>query len=153
MTARELELLRVVIVDDQSRVRAGFRMILESEDGIEVVAEASDGEEAVRAVRQTGLVQLAPDAGVHSPLSTLPHSRLPTKAPWNPRSTSLVGDWSLTYASWAAGPVWPITVAESSQPNWSKWEARDTTLPSRPTTCGPTYVTTRCASGDKKQEK
>lgn len=53
MTARELELLRVVIVDHQSRVRAGFRMILESEDGIEVVAEASDGEEAVRAVRQT----------------------------------------------------------------------------------------------------
>lgn len=53
VTARELELLRVVIVDDQSRVRAGFRMILESEDGIEVVAEASDGEEAVRAVRQT----------------------------------------------------------------------------------------------------
>jgi YesN/AraC family two-component response regulator len=50
VTARELELLRVVIVDDQSRVRAGFRMILESEDGIEV---ASDGEEAVRAVRQT----------------------------------------------------------------------------------------------------
>jgi len=44
--------LRVVIVDDQSLVRAGFRMILESEDGIEVVAEASDGEEAVRAARR-----------------------------------------------------------------------------------------------------
>ena len=53
MTAGGPEHLRVVIADDQSLVRAGFRMILESEDGIEVVAEASDGEEAVRAVRRT----------------------------------------------------------------------------------------------------
>jgi DNA-binding NarL/FixJ family response regulator len=44
--------LRVVIADDQSLVRAGFRMILESEDGIAVVGEANDGEEAVRAVRR-----------------------------------------------------------------------------------------------------
>jgi len=53
MTGGGGELLRVVIADDQSLVRAGFRMILESEDGIEVVAEAGDGEEAVRAVRRT----------------------------------------------------------------------------------------------------
>src|SRR5256885_11161572 len=34
------------------RSRVGFRLILETEDGIEVVAEAGDGEEAVAAVRR-----------------------------------------------------------------------------------------------------
>ncbi|MFC7714216.1 response regulator transcription factor [Nonomuraea recticatena] len=42
--------VRVVIADDQALVRTGFRMILAA-DGIEVVAEAADGEEAVAAVR------------------------------------------------------------------------------------------------------
>ncbi len=39
--------IRVLIADDQSMVRAGFRMLLGGEDGIEVVAEASNGLEAV----------------------------------------------------------------------------------------------------------
>jgi DNA-binding NarL/FixJ family response regulator len=41
--------IRVLIVDDQSLVRAGFRMILESEEDVEVVGEAADGAEAVEA--------------------------------------------------------------------------------------------------------
>ena len=41
--------LRVLIVDDQALVRAGFRLILEANDGIQVVGEAADGEEAVAA--------------------------------------------------------------------------------------------------------
>jgi DNA-binding NarL/FixJ family response regulator len=45
--------VRVLIVDDQSLVRAGFRMILDAEPEIEVVGEASDGLEAVLAARQT----------------------------------------------------------------------------------------------------
>ncbi|MFI6456655.1 response regulator [Streptosporangium amethystogenes] len=44
--------LRAVIADDQALVRTGFRMIL-SADGIEVAAEATDGAEAVAAVRST----------------------------------------------------------------------------------------------------
>jgi DNA-binding NarL/FixJ family response regulator len=39
--------IRVVVADDQSMVRAGFRMLLAGEDGIDVVAEASNGLEAV----------------------------------------------------------------------------------------------------------
>jgi DNA-binding NarL/FixJ family response regulator/class 3 adenylate cyclase len=39
--------VRVVIVDDQALVRAGFRMILEAETDIEVVGEAADGHEAI----------------------------------------------------------------------------------------------------------
>jgi DNA-binding NarL/FixJ family response regulator len=38
---------RVLIADDQALVRAGFRMILDSQDDIRVVGEARDGEEAV----------------------------------------------------------------------------------------------------------
>ena len=43
--------VRVLIVDDQALVRAGFRMILESEPDIEIVGEAADGLEAVEAAR------------------------------------------------------------------------------------------------------
>ena len=44
--------VRVLIVDDQSLVRAGFRMILDAEPDIEVVGEAADGLEAVLAARE-----------------------------------------------------------------------------------------------------
>jgi len=44
--------IRVLIVDDQALVRAGFRMILESEPGIEIVGEASDGLEALERARE-----------------------------------------------------------------------------------------------------
>jgi DNA-binding NarL/FixJ family response regulator len=40
--------IRVVLADDQALVRAGFRMLLDNEDGFEVVGEASDGAEAVQ---------------------------------------------------------------------------------------------------------
>ncbi len=40
--------IRVLLVDDQEMVRAGFRMILGTEHGIEVVGESPDGERAVR---------------------------------------------------------------------------------------------------------
>jgi DNA-binding NarL/FixJ family response regulator len=39
--------VRVLLVDDQALVRAGFRMILDAEDDLEIVAEASDGLEAL----------------------------------------------------------------------------------------------------------
>lgn len=40
--------VRVLVADDQDLVRSGFRMILSSYDGIEVVGEARDGEQAVQ---------------------------------------------------------------------------------------------------------
>jgi len=44
--------IRVLLADDQALVRAGFRMILKAEPGIDVVGEAGDGVEAVRRARE-----------------------------------------------------------------------------------------------------
>lgn len=48
--------IRVLLVDDQDLVRAGFRIILESEPGIAIVGEASNGRDAV-----TWATELDPD--------------------------------------------------------------------------------------------
>jgi DNA-binding NarL/FixJ family response regulator len=40
-------MIRVLIADDQALVRAGFRVLIDSEDGFAVVGEAADGSEAV----------------------------------------------------------------------------------------------------------
>ncbi len=45
--------IRVVLADDQALIRAGFKMLIDAADDLEVVGEASDGEEAVRVVRDT----------------------------------------------------------------------------------------------------
>jgi DNA-binding NarL/FixJ family response regulator len=44
--------IRVLLVDDENLVRAGFRLILEGEQGVEVVAEAANGVEAVEATKK-----------------------------------------------------------------------------------------------------
>ncbi|MEU8272296.1 response regulator transcription factor [Sphaerisporangium sp. NPDC049002] len=41
-------MIKILLVDDQALVRAGFRALLDAQDGMTVVAEASDGAEAVR---------------------------------------------------------------------------------------------------------
>jgi DNA-binding NarL/FixJ family response regulator len=48
--------IRVVVADDQSLVRGGFRMIIDAQPDLEVVGEAADGQEAVAAT-----AELAPD--------------------------------------------------------------------------------------------
>ncbi|MFJ4776799.1 response regulator [Streptomyces sp. NPDC088762] len=45
-------MIRVLLADDQLLVRAGFRALLDAQPDIEVSGEASDGEEAVRLVRE-----------------------------------------------------------------------------------------------------
>lgn len=50
------DLVRVLIADDQALFRRGLRAVLSEEPGVEVVAEAADGEEAVAKVEE-----LAPD--------------------------------------------------------------------------------------------
>ena len=49
-------MIRVLLADDQALVRAGFRALLDAQDDIDVVGEASDGEHAVRLA-----TSLAPD--------------------------------------------------------------------------------------------
>lgn len=42
----------ILLVDDQQLLRRGLRLLLETEDGLEVVAEAADGNEALASVRR-----------------------------------------------------------------------------------------------------
>lgn len=44
-------MIRVLLADDQALVRSGFRVLLEPAEDVEVVAEATDGAEAVAAAR------------------------------------------------------------------------------------------------------
>jgi DNA-binding NarL/FixJ family response regulator len=44
--------IRVLLVDDQALIRAGFRMILDAEEDMEVVGECADGTQAVDSVRR-----------------------------------------------------------------------------------------------------
>ena len=50
------DVIRVVLADDQPLVRAGFRMLLDAEDDIEVVGEAGDGSR-----RRAGVSTMRPD--------------------------------------------------------------------------------------------
>ena len=45
--------IRVVLADDQALLRAGFRVLIDAADDLEVVGEAADGDEAVAVVRET----------------------------------------------------------------------------------------------------
>ena len=49
-------MIRILIADDQALVRAGLRMILDAQPGLEVIGEAGDGREALAQCRE-----LAPD--------------------------------------------------------------------------------------------
>jgi DNA-binding NarL/FixJ family response regulator len=44
--------VRVLLVDDQSLIRTGFRMILEAEEDIDVVGESADGTQAIDSVKR-----------------------------------------------------------------------------------------------------
>ncbi len=46
-------MIRVLLVDDQELVRAGFRMVLDAQPGLEVVGEAGDGAQALELLRST----------------------------------------------------------------------------------------------------
>jgi DNA-binding NarL/FixJ family response regulator len=56
VTAEPGERVRVLIVDDHALFRRGLTLVLENEDGIDVVGEAEDGDQAIEAAER-----LAPD--------------------------------------------------------------------------------------------
>src|ERR687889_1859354 len=48
------QVARLLIADDHALVREGLRTMLSGEDGIEVIAEANDGQQALDACRELG---------------------------------------------------------------------------------------------------
>src|SRR5437764_11370873 len=49
---QERMMIRVLLADDQALVRAGFRALLDAQEGIEVIEEANDGREAVQLAKK-----------------------------------------------------------------------------------------------------
>ena len=47
-----MELIRILLADDHTIVRAGIRALLEKIEGVQVVAEAGDGREALRLIKE-----------------------------------------------------------------------------------------------------
>ena len=47
-------MIRILLADDQALIRSGIRSLLEAEDDIEVVAEATDGQHAVALAAERG---------------------------------------------------------------------------------------------------
>ena len=74
--------IRVLLADDQTLVRAGFRALLDSEDDLEVVGEAVDGREAVALARS-----LRPGRGAHGHPDAAPRrpGRHRRRSPRTPR--------------------------------------------------------------------
>ena len=78
-------MIRVLVVDDHAFVREGLRTFLELQDGIEVVGEAADGEEAVAAAERLQpdvvLMDLVmPGAGRRRRDADAPRARCPRPA-------------------------------------------------------------------------
>ncbi|HET6528388.1 MAG TPA: response regulator transcription factor [Balneolaceae bacterium] len=45
--------MSILLVDDQEMIRKGLRKIIEEEDDLMIIAEASDGKEAIKSARET----------------------------------------------------------------------------------------------------
>ncbi len=72
-------MIRVLLADDQSLVRAGFRMILDAEPDFEVVGEVGDGAEAVAQTRAAAAGRRA-DGRPHAGLDGIEATRRITGA-------------------------------------------------------------------------
>jgi DNA-binding NarL/FixJ family response regulator len=68
--------IRILIADDHAVLRTGLRMLIDSQRDLEVVGEASDGDEAVRKA-----AALRPDIALVTSACPDRAERVPTSAP------------------------------------------------------------------------
>jgi DNA-binding NarL/FixJ family response regulator len=79
-----VSLIRVGLVDDQQLVRAGFRMVIDSQPDLRVMAQASDGEEAVRVLAEIEVDDVLMDVRMPK-MNGIEATRLITALPSSPR--------------------------------------------------------------------
>ena len=104
--------IRVVIADDQRLQRDGFRMILDSQDDIEVVGEAGDGEQALALLRRGPVDVLLMDIEMPRMNGLVAAGRVGAdervlaqgRAPWADRPALIAG-----IRSWLVAACWMRT--------------------------------------------
>lgn len=77
-------MIRVGLVDDQQLVRAGFRMVIDSQPDLRVVAQAADGAEAVRVLAEIAVDVVLMDVRMPK-LDGIEATRRITASPSSPR--------------------------------------------------------------------
>ncbi|GGM01260.1 MULTISPECIES: response regulator [Micromonospora] len=88
-------MIRVLLVDDQAVVRAGFRVILEQSGEIEVVAEASNGTAAVDLARRTNPDVICMDVRMPGGDGLAATRRIVAEAPGEPPAVLVVTTFDL----------------------------------------------------------
>ncbi len=91
--------LRILLADDHELVRAGLRSLLDKQPGMEVIGEAKDGREAVRAARDLAPDVVVMDLDMPKHRGNAPDRRRPARG----EPSMVVAGWGARAASRAEG--------------------------------------------------
>ncbi len=95
MSEPNASLIRILLIDSQTLMRAGLRLLLENEPGFEVVGEASSREEAIEGARlRPDIIVFSLNSGCGPDLDLLPDLSINAEGA---RVVVLIGDFDLEW--------------------------------------------------------